>query len=65
MRCGRAAGADQHEIARIESPFDGDTADAIDHVVVYDRVDAIGGLFDGQVQRVSDFLDRRARFLEV
>ena len=53
-----AAGADQHEIARIIAALDRDAADAVHHVVVDDGEHAVGGLFGRHAQWVGDALKR-------
>ena len=54
VSCGRAAGADQHEVARIVTAFHRHPADAVYHVAVNDGEHAVGGALDRYAERIGD-----------
>ena len=50
----RAAGADQHEVARVIAALHRHAADAVHHVAVDDGEHAIGGALDRHAERIGD-----------
>src|SRR6185437_4850289 len=59
---GRAAGSDQHEVARVIAALHRYTANAVYHVAVNDGEHAVRGALDRYAERVGDALDRLAGF---
>ena len=66
MHGAGAAEADEHEVARVVAPLDGDEVERVDHRRVRDLDDAVRRLGDAQAERLgAPLLDRPGGALDV